>query len=33
MADLNLNRHVPRTVSYVTSVLATQRDGHGDVGA
>jgi hypothetical protein len=33
MANLNLNRHVPRTVSYVTSVLATQRDGHGDVGA
>jgi hypothetical protein len=33
MANLNLNRHVPRTVSYVTSVLAAERDGQGDVDA
>jgi hypothetical protein len=33
MANLNLNRHVPRAVSYVASVLAADREPHGATGA
>jgi glycine/D-amino acid oxidase-like deaminating enzyme len=32
MANLNLNRHVPRSVSYVASVLAGDREPFGDAG-